>query len=288
MRIGMHVRAFSSGKAVAVQKALERGAETIQIFASSPRMWRFSAVRPEADRELLRQMRQHNVRPLFIHAPYLVNLASPSLEIRRMSFEAVDWALERAEALRSVGVVTHAGMAVGQRRLAALRYQARAIARLLGEATSGPKYIFELTAGAAGAIASRFDDAAELLDACHGHSRIRICIDTCHLHAAGYDVSDEAGVDATIDEMRFAVGLGRLALIHANDSRDPRGSGRDRHWHCGKGEIGWEGFKALIRHPRLQRIPVICETPGEVEEDRQNLGFLKALRDPNFKGSWTE
>jgi deoxyribonuclease-4 len=136
----------------------------------------------------------------------------------------------------------------------------------------------ELTSGAPGHIASRFPAAAELLDACQGHESLGICIDTCHLHAAGYDVSSPAGVDETMAEFEEQIGWDRLQLLHANDARDPCGSRRDRHWHLGRGYIGQEGFRALVAHPRLARVPFICETPGDVTDDRRNLVFLKALR----------
>ncbi|MGH2768896.1 MAG: TIM barrel protein, partial [Actinomycetota bacterium] len=141
-----------------------------------------------------------------------------------------------------------------------------------------PRYLLELTSGAAGHIASRFPEAAQVLDACHGHPRLGLCVDTCHLHAAGYRMSGAEGVRELLEEMEREVGGSRLGLIHANDSLDPRGSGRDRHWHLGKGLIGREGFRALVSHPWMEEVPIVCETPGDAAADRRNIRFLKRLR----------
>jgi deoxyribonuclease-4 len=278
MRIGMHVRGFARGKPVAVEEGVRRGAETLQIFSSNPRTWRRAPLPPDAAEALARAVEAHDIGPLFLHVPYLVNLASPNPVTRDLSFQMLEAALERAASCGGAGIVVHAGSAAGDRRGLALRRQARAICRLLAEATAGPGYLLELTAGAPGHIASRFPAAAELLDACQGHARLGICIDTCHLHAAGYDLSGAGGVDETMAELEEHIGWDRLRLVHANDSRDPCGSRRDRHWHVGEGSIGEEGFRALVAHPNLARVPFICETPGDAADDRRNLAFLKALR----------
>lgn len=274
----MHVRGFERGRPVAAELALERGAETIQIFASNPRAWHLTAPDPDADRELARQLNEHDVRPLFLHAPYVVNLASPSAEFRRRSERALAWTLARAVSLEAPGVVVHAGSAGTRSRTRTLKGLSAAITRLLGDA-SGPRLVFELTAGGRGAVACNFTETAELLEAAGGHPRVAICIDTCHLHAAGYDIASEQGVGSTVEELSSMVGIDRLALVHANDSRDPRGSRRDRHWHVGRGKIGRAGFQALMQHPQLREVPVICETPGVLADDRRNIGLLKRLRD---------
>lgn len=275
----MHVRGFRAGKPVAVEEALARGAEVIQVFSSSPRTWRPTALDPAGARILIRAMRASDVRPLFVHAPYLVNLASPTPATRRHSRTAVEAGLEAAALLGAAGLVVHAGTAAGGSRTVALRRQARAILAALGEGLRGPRYLLELTSGAPGHLASRFEEAAQVLDACHGHPRIGLCIDTCHLHAAGYDLSTAAGVAETLERMRTALGRRRLGLVHANDSRDPRGSRRDRHWHVGEGAVGREGFRALVAHPLLRNVPFVCETPGDLEDDRRNIAVLKAFRE---------
>lgn len=277
MRIGIHVRGFDSGRPVAVDRALERGAETIQIFASNPRQWRLPRVDPDADAQLLKEMAEHDVGPLFLHAPYLVNLASPADATREASMRTLEWTLRRAAELQAAGVVVHAGQTVGAPREAALRQVAKAICALLDSPT-GPPLLLELTAGSKGAIASRLCHARDVLDTCGGHPRLALCLDTCHLFAAGYDLRQAGGVEELACQLA-SIGLDRLGLIHANDSRDGLGSGRDRHWHLGKGSIGAEGFRHLLRRPEVSNIPLICETPGQVEEDRLNIAWLKEVRD---------
>jgi deoxyribonuclease IV len=284
MRIGIHVRGFDSGKPVAVERARERGAETIQIFASNPRQWRLPAIKPEADEELRRQMAEDDVSPLFLHAPYLVNLASPAPATAEASFRTVEWTLMRGAALGAAGVVVHAGQCVGGERSAALIQSAKAICRLMDAAPRGPRLLLELTSGGKGAVASRLDDVGELLDACDRHERLGICVDTCHLYAAGYDLAASSGLEELVAGFE-QIGVDRLGLIHTNDSRDPLGSRRDRHWHVGEGEIGVEGFRMLVSHPAFERFPLICETPGDVEEDRRNIGLLKRLRDDATGGA---
>ena len=284
MRIGIHVRGFDSGRPVAVEKARERGAETIQIFASNPRQWRLPAIDPEADLELRRQMAEYDVAPLFLHAPYLANLASPAPATAEASFRTVEWTLERAAALGAAGVVVHAGQCVGGERAAALTQSARAICRLMDAAPAGPRLMLELTAGSRGAVASRCAHIEELLDLCGRHERLGVCLDTCHLYATGYDLASSSGFEELVAELE-QFGLGRVGLVHTNDSRDPLGSRRDRHWHVGEGQIGLEGFRKLVGHPAFRQTPLICETPGELEEDRINIGLLKRLRDEAAEGA---
>lgn len=278
MRIGIHVRGFDAGKAVGVDRALERGAETFQIFASSPRQWRIPEIRPEADRDLVRKMKANDVRPLFIHAPYLVNLCSPTVATRRLALSRTQWTMERAFQLKARAVVVHAGSSVGTSGTVAVRRMARAISLVLGESTRGPRYLIELTAGGSGAVASTLEDAEQLIDACDGHSRLGICLDTCHLQAAGYEMATPQGVSEMLEEFRSRLGIKRLGLIHANDSRDPQDSRRDRHWHIGEGTIGRPGFRALVAHPMLANVPLICETPGKLEDDIRNVQELKLMR----------
>jgi deoxyribonuclease-4 len=285
VRIGIHVRGFEGGRPVAVQRALDRGAETIQIFASNPRQWRTPAIDPEADRILAREMADSDVGPLFLHAPYLVNLASPTAATREQSRRMVDWTMERASQVGAVGVVVHAGQSVGGNRVQALREVSRALCGVLGSEERGPHLLLELTAGSAGAIASRVNEAAEVLDACDGHGRLGICVDTCHLHAAGVDLSMPQGIEDLVEELDSAVGIDRLGLIHTNDSKYPVGSHRDRHWHIGQGEIGLDGFRALVRNPALAGIPMICETPGKLVEDRRNIQTLKDIRAAVLEGN---
>lgn len=279
IRIGMHVRGFAAGKPVAAADAIERGAEVVQFFTSNPRQWRVPPVDPNSDALMRSQMQDAGLGRMFIHAPYLINLASPTAATRQASCRTVEWTMRRAADLGVEGVVVHAGHCVGRDRAEAVEGTAQLLRRLLASAPKGPRLLVELTSGAKGAVAGVLSQAGELLDACGDQPGMGICLDTCHLHAAGYDLSGPEGVDRMVGEVVRYVGLDRLGLVHANDSRDPRDSRRDRHWHVGRGEIGVEGFRALVEHPGLAGTPFICETPGGLEDDRANLEVLKSLRE---------
>jgi deoxyribonuclease-4 len=144
-------------------------------------------------------------------------------------------------------------------------------------AAPGPELVIELTAGGSGTIASRWPEAAEILHALDGEPRVRFCFDTCHALAAGYDLTTPEGLRACLAEMRREVGASRLALVHANDSRDPVGSRRDRHWHVGEGTIGLEPFRALMSDRDIRRVPIVIETPGTLADDLRNIARLRAL-----------
>lgn len=273
LRIGAHIPG-GAGKLVA--NALACGAEALQIFASNPRGWAPGRVVEAQDEAVREGLREASIGPLFVHAPYLVNLASPDVEFRRRSASMLAWTMRRAESLGAAGVVVHSGAAGATPRAVALR-RLRAGARLALEAATGPALVVELTAGGSGTIAARWPEAAEVLDAVDGEPRVGFCFDTCHALAAGYDLTTTAGMRACLAEMRREVGARRLALVHANDSRDPVGSRRDRHWHVGEGTIGIEPFRALLADPAVRRVPIVIETPGDLADDARNIARLREL-----------
>lgn len=278
-RIGAHV---GRGRRGFVTSALEAGCDTIQIFASNPRGWAESAVNARADAELRAGLAAADVAPLFLHAPYLVNVASPDPGVHAKSIRNAAWTMRRAASLGAAGVVVHAGAGgVGSTRAEAIERARAAFVAILETSPAGPLLLVELTAGGTNTIASRWPQAAELLDALAGDQRIRLCFDTCHAHAAGYDLSTPDGAAACWEELGGTVGAERLALVHANDSKDPRGSRRDRHEQVGKGAIGDEGFRALLSHPFARRVPWVVETPPRHQaEDVARLRRLAEVATP--------
>ena len=183
--------------------------------------------------------------------------------------------LAKAAAIGATGVVVHAGAALASGRTAGLATTREALLPLADAA--GPDLVLELTAGTRGSLASRFDEMAELLAACDHHPRLKVCMDTCHAQAAGYDLGDPAGVAKALDELFATLGE-RVVLVHANDSRDPVGAGRDRHCPIGTGTIGDQGFAAILAHPGLAALPVITETTGDPDQMATDLTRLKHLR----------
>ncbi|HEX4908969.1 MAG TPA: deoxyribonuclease IV [Actinomycetes bacterium] len=285
MRIGAHV-SVAGGLGRAVGNARDAGCESLQVFVSNARGWAHPLLDPPADGRFRADLAEAGLGPLFVHAPYLVNFASASPVTRERSRDVVAATLAKAAATGAAGVVVHAGQALASGRAAGLATSREALlpladaaSGLAGSAASatGPDLVLELTAGTRGALAARFEDMAELLAACGHHPRLKVCMDTCHAQAAGYDLGDPAGAVKALDEL-FATLGGRVVLVHANDSRDPVGAGRDRHCPIGTGTIGDQGFAAVLAHPGLAALPVITETTGDPAQMAADLTRLHRLR----------
>ena len=296
MRIGAHV-SVAGGLERAVGNARAVACESLQVFVSNARGWPQPPVDPAADERFRGDLEAAGLGPLFVHAPYLVNFASASPVTRERSREVVAATLAKAAAIGAAGVVVHAGAALASGRSAGLASTREALLPLAdaitapgtsgagpGVAVAGPDLVLELTAGTRGSLASRFDEMAELLAACDHHPRLKVCIDTCHAQAAGYDLGDPAGATKALDEL-FATLGDRVVLVHANDSRDPVGAGRDRHCPIGTGTIGDQGFAAILAHPGLAALPVITETTGDPDQMATDLSRLKRLR-PDPSDGW--
>jgi len=276
VRIGAHV-SVAGGLHQAVGNARAVGCESLQVFVSNARGWAPPPVDPAGDERFRADLADAGLGPLFVHAPYLVNFASASPVTRKRSSQAVAAALAKAAGIGAAGVVVHAGQALATGRAAGLALTREALLPL-ADAT-GPDLVLELTAGTRGALAARFEEMAELLAACGHHPRLKVCMDTCHAQAAGYDLGDPAGAAKALDEL-FATLNDRVVLIHANDSRDPVGAGRDRHCPIGTGTIGDQGFAAILAHPGLATLPVITETTGDPTQMATDLTRLRRLRPP--------
>jgi deoxyribonuclease-4 len=274
VRIGAHV-SVAGGLANAVANAVAVGCEAFQVFVSNARGWAPPPVDPAGDERFRAGLDDAGLGPLFVHAPYLVNFASTSPVTRERSRQVVAATLAKAAAIGAAGVVVHAGAALASGRAAGLATTREALLPLADAA--GPDLVLELTAGTRGALAARFEEMAELLAACEHHPRLTVCMDTCHAQAAGYDLTDPIGVAKTLDEL-FATLGDRVVLIHANDSRDPVGAGRDRHCPIGTGTIGDQGFTAILAHPALATLPIITETTGDPAQMATDLTRLKRLR----------
>jgi deoxyribonuclease IV len=274
VRIGAHV-SVAGGLERAVGNATAVGCESLQVFVSNARGWAPPPVDPAADERFRADLQAAGLGPLFVHAPYLVNFASASPLTRERSREVVAATLAKAAAIDATGVVVHAGAALASGRTAGLATTREALLPLADAA--GRDLVLELTAGTRGALAARFEEMAELLAACEHHPRLRVCMDTCHAQAAGYDLGDPAGVAKALDELFATLGE-RVVLVHANDSRDPVGAGRDRHCPIGTGTIGDQGFAAILSHPGLATLPVITETTGDPDQMATDLTRLKHLR----------
>lgn len=282
--IGAHA-SVAGGIHQALRYAADVGAEVIQIFTSSSRQWRLPEPDPDHDARLRAGCAEAGI-PIFIHAPYLINLGSADPEIRDRSARSLLWTVRRGAALGAAGVVVHAGSAVGSPRTGAGGCRAEgAIATRLRElllpvldaaAEGGVRLLVEPTAGGGTALAARMEQLEPYARALEHHPAFGVCLDTCHLWAAGHDIAADGGVAEVLAALTAAVGDGRLGLIHANGSRDGLGSGRDRHQRLETGQFGIEPFRQLVSDGALADIPLVVETGPE--DHRADIALLKELR----------
>ena len=276
MRFGAHVRRRSTGVAGAVEECRIRGADGAQIFVSNPRGWAGPNVSDEDAAAFREGWAASGLGPLAAHAPYLVNIASPNPGFLRKTRELAASTVRACDALGVDLLVLHAG-AGGDGEPAAARDRAAATLRAAGGEAERVRLCVELMAGTSGAVASTVIEAAELLAAA-GDDAIGLCLDTCHLFAAGYALDEPDGVDALFAELRHHGLTTRVALIHANDSMFPRGERRDRHENIGDGLIGVGGWRAILGRPELEELAMILETPGDAERQRDDIARLRSLR----------
>ncbi|MCL2417970.1 MAG: deoxyribonuclease IV [Conexibacteraceae bacterium] len=258
MLIGAHVSP-AGGLYKAIERGAELGAESIQIFNQSPRMWRPTNY-GEDDFARFREARADSaVGGVLIHAVYLLNCASEDPEIREKSLTSLTHSLRVGDAIGATGVVLHPGSAKTGHVGEAITRAGVVIAEALAESERCALHL-EDTAGAGGTLGRSFEELAALIDAAGGDARLGMCLDSCHLLASGYEVRTVDGLDETLAECDRTVGLERLHSIHLNDSMTPLGSNRDRHAAPGDGEIGEDGLAVFLSEPRFQDLPVVLET----------------------------
>jgi deoxyribonuclease-4 len=285
MLIGGHVSS-AGGLSKAVERAEQIGAETMQIFNQSPRMWRPTRY-SSADCEAFRaRLGESPVESIFIHAVYLINVASDDAEIRAKSLTSLTHALTVGDSIGAGGVMVHPGSGKGRDHEPTCRMIAEAFRNAIDETESTP-LLLENTAGAGGTVGRRFADLALIIELAGGHERFGVCLDSCHLHASGYEIRNEADRKATIDECERDLGMDRVMALHLNDSMTPLGSNRDRHANLGDGELGEQGIVCFLSDERFGDLPVLLEVPGPEKKgpDRNQIEIGKRLRDQALKAS---
>ncbi|MEE6260593.1 deoxyribonuclease IV [Plantactinospora sonchi] len=257
------------------------GSEAVQVYVGNSRGWALPPGDPAQDAAFLAGCAERGV-PVYIHASLLTNLGSPTPATVERSVATLAHALARGTAIGATGVVFHAGSSVDAGHAdAAMRQVREALLPLLDStsAAGGPKLLVEPSAGGGRSLASRVEHLGPYLDAVDRHPWLGVCFDTCHAWAAGHDLAREGGMTEALDALVTAVGAERLWLLHANDSRDPCGSTRDRHETIGKGAIGEAPFAELLAHPATAGVPVIVETPTEQHFGHaDDISTLKRLR----------
>jgi deoxyribonuclease-4 len=260
MLIGAHV-STAGGLVNAHARGVEIGAEAIQVFNQSPRMWRPTRWKADDVKAFRSAMEDGLIGAVVIHAVYLLNCASNDREIRKKSLASLVHSLRMGDDIGAIGVVLHPGSALGEPHEEALGRVGEVLRFALEESGSCP-LLLEDTAGAGNTLGRSFEELARLLELAGGHRRLGLCLDSCHLLASGFDVRTADGLADTIDRCVCLVGAERLRCLHVNDSQAPLGSNRDRHAPLGDGELGARGCAAFLSEPRFEGLPVIFEGPG--------------------------
>jgi deoxyribonuclease-4 len=277
MRFGFHV-SIAGGFSKAIERAKARNCETIQVFSRNPRGWKSTPLDMEEVSLFRRGLREGAISPVFVHLPYLPNLATKRTAFYDRSLSVLEEDLCRAETLSARCLIIHMGSRLGSPREEAVRTLAESINRAFGEVENRTMLLLENTSGQGTQIGSRFEEIGAVIDRVENQDRIGVCLDTAHAYGAGYDMSDRPGVEAALLELNRVVGIDKLFLIHLNDTKVPLGSQKDRHWHIGKGNIGLEGFRNIVNHPRLRSLPGIMETPRKNDKmDLRNMSVIRSL-----------
>ena len=260
-RLGAHM-SIAGGLPRAVDRAKASRCEALQIFTKSAGQWRARAL-PSDEIALFRRRVEHTgIRPVVAHNSYLINVASASPALRAQSIAALGEELDRAELLGLDGLVMHPGSYTSGTEDEGLRSIGEAIAGVLAaRPRARTKVLLEHTAGQGTNLGHRFEHLAAILERVSGSARVGVCLDTCHLLAAGYDLCTEEGYADTFRQFDRTIGLDRIQVFHLNDSKKPCGSRVDRHEHIGKGCLGLEPFRRLLNDPRFTHLPMLLETP---------------------------
>jgi deoxyribonuclease-4 len=279
MRVGAHV-STEGGLEKAVERAQALGAETIQIFAAAPQSWRKKDYSVEESEAFQRKSAQADVRPVFIHGVYLVNLATSDPAGLERSVDALTWSLDVCRQIGALGTIFHLGSHRGAGFEATLPQVVAAVQRILQGSPGDTWLILENSAGMGGSVGSRFSELGIIMRQA-ADPRVKVCFDTQHAFAAGYDVATATGLEAALAEFEEQVGLTNLVAVHANDSKIALGGGVDRHENVGEGLIGRKGFRVIMGHPAFRDIPFLLEVPGFEKKgpDKENVDILRQIRD---------
>jgi deoxyribonuclease-4 len=272
MNLGAHM-SIAGGLHLACERGRDVGCDVIQIFVKNERQWKGKALEESAVAEFKAAQKANRIRTVMAHDTYLINMASPVLAMWGKSVDAFVDELERCESLGLAFLVTHPGS------------PGEAMARGLNDAhrrTRGYKVrvLLETTAGQGATVGRTFEQMKGILDGVKEADRVGICLDTCHVFAAGYDISTPEGYGKTMDSFDRALGIKRIEAFHVNDSKKGLGCRVDRHENIGKGMIGLEAFRCLMRDPRFREVPKVIETPKEDNMDPVNLGILREMSTP--------
>lgn len=282
MKVGVHT-SIAGGVENAAREARRIGCDTFQLFSANPRGWKTLDPAPGDCERFREAVTRNHQSPVVVHDNYLINLASADQRIRDLSIAAFRREMIRAASLGADYLVTHPGSAKGTTTVRALSTFVDSLRRAArGLRLNGLTVLIENTAGQGQSLGRTFEEVAEIMSGAGRDLPVAACIDTAHTFAAGYPIHTVLGLRSTLQQLDGTIGLENVRVIHANDSKTPFGSRVDRHQHVGKGAIGVEAFGRIVRHPKLKRIPFICETPiDRPGDDKRNLRVMRKLAGGN-------
>ncbi|MCK4621518.1 MAG: deoxyribonuclease IV [Desulfuromonadales bacterium] len=282
--IGVHV-SIAGGIEKAIRRGEEIGCTAIQIFTRNASRWQAKPLATDSVAAFQQARSASRIKYISAHDSYLINLASPEVELRKKSIETFVDEMVRCDQLGIEDLVMHPGAHMGKGTAAGLATLTESFRSVFAQAPGGVRVLVENTAGQGTCLGARLEELAEILDRVP-QENFAICFDTCHAFAAGYDLRTVEGYAAVMDEFDRLLGVERLALFHLNDSKKPLGSRVDRHDHIGKGQIGPVGFQALMQDVRFAGIAKIIETPGGENHcyDLENLGLLRRMAGREMSG----
>ena len=286
MRIGCHV-SIAGGIEKSVHRAEKLGINTMQIFSKNSRTWQEKTYSKSEISNFQKALRKTDIYPIFIHASYLINLASPEEKIHSRSIEAFIEEMKRADHLLvntgTLFLIVHPGAHRGAGEAYGLERVIKAFQIILKKSSSlklSTMILLENTSGMGSSLGYNFNQLNYIMEKVGLPDKMGICFDTCHAFAAGYNLAEQKGIEDTLTEMERAIGIDRLKVLHLNDSKYDLNSRKDRHTHIGEGFIGLEGFRILVNHKLLKKLPFILETPKKSDEDdRRNISVVRELRE---------
>ena len=277
MRFGFHI-SIAGGFLRIVERAKARGCETIQFFSRNPRGWKYSPLNKKEVGAFRSSTQSSALFPIFLHMPYLPNIASFKSKFYKRSIHSIATDLQRAEQLGAQYLIIHIGHRMESSEDQAIDAVSQGIAQAFEKVKNAVILLLENTAGQGTEIGYTFAQIRKIIEGVRDHERMGVCLDTAHTFEAGYDLSNKEGLERALEKFDQVVGLKRLHLLHLNDSKTPLGSRKDRHWHIGEGYIGLEGFRNLVNHPLLRHLPGIMETPRkDTVEDLKNMKVIRSL-----------
>ena len=278
-RLGAHTPTSGGMAKRSIAYAELTGAEVIQVFASNPRSWAMPESNPVADEEFRSKAAALDILT-YVHAPFLINLGSPTVGTYENSVASTAYSLKRGAEIGALGVVIHTGSAVDVNNVENAWKQIHEgmmpVLNALGD--DAPMLLLEPTAGQGQSLVKKLDDLTNYLKALEYHPKVGICLDTCHVFAAGHDIAKKGGMTETIDLLIEIAGAERFQLVHANDSMDVCGALKDRHQNIGEGHIGLAAFQEMLDHPVMKNVPMVLETPGMEPEHGKEIEMLKKMR----------